>query len=288
MRQIITLFFALMLFNVYAQSPQSFNYQGVARDASGNPVSNTTISIRASILSDSVTGTAAYSEIQKPTSNQFGLFTIAIGNGTVQSGVFANIPWSIGKCYLKIEVDPTGGSNYALSGTSQILSVPYALYAANGTQWSSSDTNLYYNKGYIGLGSSATTSPNRPLQIIDSLAVVSLIRTNNSYFSAIDYVPAGNLSSTNAAWTVGLTPSSNSFNIYNWVGNNSNYVFSITNIGNVGIGTTTPNSAFEVANGDVQIDNIGSGVIMKSPNGSCFRIAVNDSGSLTSTAIACP
>ncbi|HWZ21699.1 MAG TPA: hypothetical protein VNW06_03550, partial [Cytophagaceae bacterium] len=73
----ITLLFSIVYAN--GQAPQSFNFQGIARDASGNPIVSTTISIRSSVLSSSATGTVEYSEIQNPVTNQFGLFTIAIG-----------------------------------------------------------------------------------------------------------------------------------------------------------------------------------------------------------------
>lgn len=115
----------------FAQSPQKFNYQGVARDNGGNIIANQNIGLRLSILSGSMNGTVQYSETQHVTTNDFGLFTIAIGDGTPVSGSFNGVGWGSNSHFLKMEMDPAGGSAYQLMGTSQLLSVPYALYAEN-------------------------------------------------------------------------------------------------------------------------------------------------------------
>lgn len=115
-----------------AQSPQLMNYQGVARDNAGNPKINQSISLRISILSGSPTGTAEYVETQTTSTNQFGLFSVQVGGGTAVQGTLAGVNWGGGSKYMKVEADFAGGSNYTSMGTSQLVSVPYALYAANG------------------------------------------------------------------------------------------------------------------------------------------------------------
>ncbi len=112
-----------------AQAPQGLNYQAVAYNASGTPVLNQAISVRLSILDGSATGTTVYQETQNPTTDNTGLFSIVIGNGVVVSGTFASINWGNGSKWLKTEIDITGGTNYLVMGTSQFMSVPYALYA---------------------------------------------------------------------------------------------------------------------------------------------------------------
>ena len=112
-----------------AQSPNAFNYQAVARDASGNILANHTLSIKISLHKDSETGDVDYSETFNVTTNDFGLFTLAIGQGIVVSGSFSSIDWKSYKYWLQVEMDPEGGSSYADMGTSQLLSVPYAMYA---------------------------------------------------------------------------------------------------------------------------------------------------------------
>ncbi len=106
------------------------NYQAVARNASGNLITNQLVGLRLSILSGSATGTVVYSETQAPTTNQFGLFSISVGTGSVVTGTFTGINWATGQYWLKVELDATGGTNYVLMGSSQLLSVPFALYAA--------------------------------------------------------------------------------------------------------------------------------------------------------------
>jgi hypothetical protein len=74
-------------------------------------------------------GTAVYIETQTPTTNINGLVSIEIGSGTVVSGTFNTIDWSAGPYFIKTETDPTGGTTYTTTGTSQLMSVPYALHA---------------------------------------------------------------------------------------------------------------------------------------------------------------
>ncbi|MFT3909155.1 MAG: hypothetical protein QM737_06975 [Ferruginibacter sp.] len=116
---------------LFAQAPQGLNYQAVAYNTSGVPVINQAISVRFSILDGSATGTLVYEETQNPTTDNTGLFSIVIGNGVVVSGTFASINWGNGSKWLKTEIDITGGTSYLTMGTSQFMSVPYALYANN-------------------------------------------------------------------------------------------------------------------------------------------------------------
>lgn len=132
----ITLFYVLFLSTLLlAQAPQTLNYQAVARDGSGNPIVNDVIGLRLSILDGSETGTVAYQETFSPSTNQFGLFTVNIGTGTVSSGNFSNINWGSGSKWLKTEVDVAGGTNYIVIGSTQFVSVPYALYAENSKSY---------------------------------------------------------------------------------------------------------------------------------------------------------
>lgn len=130
MKQIIT--FLLTLFiaaSLFAQAPNNMSYQAVIRNSSNALVTSSPIGMQISILQSSASGTPVYVETQTTTTNSNGLASIAIGSGTVISGTFALIDWSNGPYYIKTETDPSGGSNYSIVGTSQLLSVPYALYA---------------------------------------------------------------------------------------------------------------------------------------------------------------
>ena len=112
-----------------AQAPEKMSYQAVVRDGSNNLVTSTAVGMQISILQGSSTGTAVYVETQTPTSNANGLVSLEMGAGTVLSGDFTTIDWSAGSYFIKTETDPTGGTNYTITGTSELLSVPYALHA---------------------------------------------------------------------------------------------------------------------------------------------------------------
>jgi hypothetical protein len=114
---------------LHAQSPQSFKYQSVVRDGTGALAINRIISIRTSILAGTATGSSVYTETQTLSTNDYGVVSLNIGAGTVVSGSFATISWGSTDYFVKTELDITGGSTYIFMGTSQILSVPYALYA---------------------------------------------------------------------------------------------------------------------------------------------------------------
>jgi hypothetical protein len=119
----------LLAANSFAQAPEKFNYQGVARDNSGNILASQNIGLRLSLHSSSPVGPIVYQETFDLNTNTFGLFSIEIGGGTWVSGVFAAINWGTASYYVQTEMDATGGTQYQSLGAAQLLSVPYALYA---------------------------------------------------------------------------------------------------------------------------------------------------------------
>lgn len=129
MKKLLTLLLGLWCVLVtYAQAPTKMNYQAVVRNASGQPVaSGTQVALRFSIHNGTANGTVVYTETQTATANQFGLVTVAIGSNVS----LASVNWGNGDKYLQVEADVAGGTNYVDMGTSQLLSVPFALYAAN-------------------------------------------------------------------------------------------------------------------------------------------------------------
>lgn len=122
-------FFIALSFFAFAQVPQSFSYQAIARNASGTGIANQNIGLRISILQGSVTGTSVYTETHTALTDANGILNIAIGAGSPSAGTFSAIQWGTGTYFVQIEMDVTGGTSYVLMGTSQLLSVPYALYA---------------------------------------------------------------------------------------------------------------------------------------------------------------
>ena len=135
--------------SLFAQVPEKFNYQAVVRNASNALVTNAQVGVRVSILQGSAAGNAVYVENHTATTNANGLLTIEIGGGTVQEGYFTDIKWWLGMLFLKTEIDPTGGSNYTIISTQQLLSVPYALYAETAGNGFSGDYNDLTNKPTI-------------------------------------------------------------------------------------------------------------------------------------------
>lgn len=113
----------------FGQIPEKMSYQAVVRDSGDNLVSNQAVGMQISILQTTDSGTAVYEETHTPNTNINGLVTLEIGTGTIISGDFSSIDWSIDTYFIKTETDPTGGTNYTITGTSQLLSVPYALHA---------------------------------------------------------------------------------------------------------------------------------------------------------------
>ena len=133
MKKIITLILilntAFLILNSSAQAPLKFSYQAIIRNSYNALVKNKAVGMRISILGPA--NNVVYQEKQKPTTNINGLISIEVGGGTVLNGSIATIDWAHGPYFIKTETDPAGGTSYCITGTSQLLSVPYALYAEN-------------------------------------------------------------------------------------------------------------------------------------------------------------
>lgn len=224
-----------------AQSPQYVNYQAIARNNSGAPITNASVAIRVSIRNASASGAVVYAERDTATTNAHGLFTCKIGAGNIISGTFAGIDWANGDKYMQVELDPTGGSTYTDMGTTQLLSVPYALhseYAVSAqnavsaqsattattattaqtaasalvadtvlhlpTQpWTAVGNNIYSTNisGFVGIG---TVNPTQKLEVIGIIRTTAL---QGDDVNDLDITNAGNIlfSSTSGTytWTTG-------------------------------------------------------------------------------------
>ena len=123
----------LLTASVWSQAPQKMSYQAVIRNSSNALVTSTAVGIKISVLQVVASGTAVYVETQNSTTNANGLVSLEIGTGTAVKGTFAGINWANGPYFIKTETDPTGGTNYTIQGTSELLSVPYALFSANSS-----------------------------------------------------------------------------------------------------------------------------------------------------------
>lgn len=122
--------FATIFLKAQAQVPQAISYQAVARDAQGKVVSEKTIGVKVEILKGSADGDVVFSETHTPTSSKTGTVNLLIGQGSAGSGTFASIDWGSDTYFLQLSMDLAGGTNYEKVSTTQMLPVPYALYAA--------------------------------------------------------------------------------------------------------------------------------------------------------------
>jgi hypothetical protein len=368
----------------FAQAPQALNYQAIARTAQGQIIPAQNVNVRFSILDGSITGTTIYQETHSTTTNNFGLFTLAIGRGTVTSGTFSAINWGTGDKFLKVEIAADGSGNYQLQGTTQLLSVPYSLYsestrlvAGNAINITNGNTisanylpgigiNIAGNtisgnyaggtgvtitgntiSGNYAAGTGVTITGNTISgnyaagtgvtitgNVISALGNNLWIPDANGMHSSVPRVGIGvnahpiyplyvrqpnsggygiavfesddvwhaaiaiknNPADRQYSFIVGgptnteLLP--NNFAIYNnTLMRSSILVDGATNYIGIGAPTlfTPPiRSALHIFTGDVNIEQIGRGIIIKSPNGSCWRITIDDAGNLVRTAIACP
>jgi hypothetical protein len=305
MRHLLLSLFTLIAFsltNVFAQAPSRMSYQCVVRNNLGNLVVNSTIGIRVSVLQTSASGPSVYTETHSATTNANGLASIQIGAGVVVSGTFSSIAWGSASYFLKTETDPAGGTNYQISGVTQLLSVPYALYAAKtgDNYWTSNATGIYSNTSRVAIGT--TPNPIVPLTLNESNPTgngsavlhlkssdtwhtgLSMFNQTGSAEKEYSFFISGPANTGAVPGTFGLF----SRQTNNWIYN----VHPTTDFMAIG-GTTpyyskTPKSRLHVFGGDVNVDQIGSGIIMKSPNGNCWRVTIDNAGNFVSTAIACP
>jgi len=126
--------------STFAQAPNKFSYQAVVRNSSNGLVAGKTVGVRISILQGTATGSVVYTETQTSNTNANGLVSLEIGNGTG----FSKIDWGKGPFFIKTEFDPTGGTYYTITGTSQLLSVPFALHALTADNAIISETDPVY------------------------------------------------------------------------------------------------------------------------------------------------
>jgi hypothetical protein len=164
---ILSILFLFTVTVLWAQVPQQISYQSVIRDGNNVVVASSPVGIKISLLKGTATGPAIYVETHRKTTNANGLVSLEIGTGTVLSGSFASIDWANGPYLIQTETDPTGGTNYSIPAVIALNSVPYALYAANGTpgpKGDKGDTGVTGPQGLTGLtGPAGNTGAQGPI-----------------------------------------------------------------------------------------------------------------------------
>ena len=245
-----------------AQAPQAIPYQAVARDNIGSPIINQAIGLRLSIRNTTASGTIVYQETQTATTNSLGLFTLNIGQGTAVTGTLSGINWSSGSKFVQVEFDPAGGTNYTDMGTTQLMSVPYAL-SSGDNQWIKNGIDISNNNtGNVGIG---TTTPTSKLTIDENSTGVantgiSLNNTNNGFANAANISLKNSTQNDRALQFINWNSSATSTSIaYNFLNNATSDLLTIQHGGNIGIGTNSPTAKLHVT-GSVKVVDGTQGV----------------------------
>lgn len=196
-RVLLLLSFLLFNFIVYCQAPRAFNYQAVVRDASGEILRNHEIALKVLLLEGASDGKSVYSEWHRLVTNNYGLINLEVGKGDYPSSSFKDINWGSGNYFIKLEIDVKGGTDFVAMGASQLLSVPYALYASkSGTttgvrynEWGKWGDDVFtgtgdpYPSGNVGIGTRITEGK---LTVQNNAGYTSVFRrVNNSQGNAL-------------------------------------------------------------------------------------------------------
>ncbi|WP_114819719.1 beta strand repeat-containing protein [Chryseobacterium sp. KLBC 52] len=299
MKKILSLFWILTgFFMGLSQAPEKMSYQAVMRNSSGQLLANQGVAVKVSILQGSPAGATVYSERLTGNTNANGLVSLEIGTGTIITGTFATIDWSSASYYLKTETDPAGGTNYTIAGTSQLLSVPYALYAKSagggGGSFMIPYTNTVNNASSLfsltndGDGSSLEGNNNTTTSNIAAVRGVVTNTAPGGFSSAVRGINNGTGglgvgvygSQAGSGWGVyGTTP--NGLGVYGNASANGTGVYANSNTG-TGLTATSNNgipasiSIFNNANNNVALSasSVGNGTVVNvttSGNGAGVR-----------------
>ena len=252
-----------------AQAPQAVPYQGVARTAAGAILSNQNISLRMTIHNLTAAGAVVYQETHNTTTTSLGLFNLNIGSGTVVSGTFAGINWGTGAKFIQVELDAAGGSSFVNMGTTQLNSVPYALFAATSgatvgfggtlnfvSKWTPSGTTLGNSQIFddgtnVGIN---TTTPGYKLQV-EHGGSSGILSKSTSGFSLVDIDGASGdaalrfMKAGVGQWNIRNRPADDYLEVFELGGGGSRMVIQDAT-GNVGIGqTVSPSYKLDVLHG---------------------------------------
>jgi hypothetical protein len=225
MKKLLSILCLFLAIYANAQTPQAINYQGVARDNNGNVIATHLVALRLSILSGSTSGSTVYVETHSKTTDANGLFSLQIGQGTSITGTFSSITWGSNSYYLKVEIDPAGGTNYQLAGITQFSAVPYALNAANGMPEGQNYGDLLFwndttwvtiQHGSVGqvLTLNSSGKPVWQTPPANALILPQLTTTAISSITNITAISGGNITSDGGyvindrgvCWAIGTTP----------------------------------------------------------------------------------
>ncbi len=212
MKNTLLILSAVILFSLSlsAQVPQGFNYQAIARNNSGAVIANQNIGLEIKLRQTTATGTVVYSETHSVTSSTIGLLNLVVGAGTVTTGTFSSIDWPAGPYFIEIGMDVTGGTNYTVMGTQQLMSVPYALYATNsGAQGAQGTTGVTGPTGAVGatgdIGATGDAGPTGDMGATGTMGATGDIGVTGAVGTTGAVGATGDMGATGAVGPVGTT-----------------------------------------------------------------------------------
>lgn len=191
---LLMLAFCLCTIQFFAQAPQRISYQAVIRNVNNVLVANAPVRMRISILQGSITGNSVYSEFHSAITNASGVVFLEIGGGTAPTGSFASINWAQGPFFLRSETDPNNGTNYSIVGTTQLLSVPYALQSNRSSRADSANNGLPATTSY---GVLQLFNCNGVVQYVPCLPLLTTASVDS--ISLVSAVSGGNISTDGGA-----------------------------------------------------------------------------------------
>lgn len=293
-------------FFINAQSPEFINYQAVARDNNGDLIKNYSLIVKACIQNDINNPNCIYEEYFDVETNELGLFSLSIGDGNSTIGSFNDIKWGQYYTYLNIQLDLQDGNGFVDMGTTSFNSVPYALYAkeSGSNIWAKNSSGISYNDGgNVGIG---IENALRGFHMRGQNSVLRLDRSK--YAPALflfKYAPGTTEwddSDYESGFGLGVSTELIPEYIdspYFYIGEDvdKNYStgwadngvrFIIKSGGNTCVGCKNPTAKFQVSEGDVYVEDINSGIILRSPDGNCWRVQVQNDGNFINSSIECP
>ena len=188
MKKLLLILICLPFIGFGQSVPQGINYQAVARDTNGDVLMNQALTIQFSVISDLTTSAVSWQETHSVSTNDYGLFTAIIGQGTStsigSSATFDVIDWGASNHLLKVEIDYGGG--LVDMGTTAFMSVPYAIYSNNNSTWKNNGSDIYFSSGNVGIGQSR---PNYKLHVNNDniFDTSSVVYSRNSSFMTQSY-----------------------------------------------------------------------------------------------------
>ncbi|NQV52154.1 MAG: hypothetical protein HQ500_03180, partial [Flavobacteriales bacterium] len=270
---LLFLLFITFSINVLAQSPQGINYQAVARNADGEPFADTTLDVTITLAQNASLSTTQYIEVHSVQTNTYGLFSLIIGDGTPTLGTFLDVTWETGTVFLNVQIGSLD------MGTTQMMSVPYALFAESSDDgdWGINDSTVFTNKK-VGIG---TDQP---------IADLDMFLTGQSAYAAFSGSGDGNnyagmllgAAGQNRRWNVlhrqdAATQNGLMFEYFDGTTYYSRLF--IDRFGKVGIGNDDPQALLDVS-GLTEVDSLSINGAYRFPSidGAAGQVLVTDGG----------